>query len=147
MNPNFLDQKLYEEYESMFKGHEEAWDFIKLSNAYFELIDDLVDEPKELGRIERLTALAGLFYNHSYWLRHRTTLWIVERLIRCQYLDSVKWEHSDEQWKREHAKILSHPSVNIVFTVILIEFGQHVLDNFSARFRENAHRLHLGDKI
>lgn len=147
MNPHFIDQKLVEEYQQMFVGHEEAWDFIKLSNAYFEIVDDLIDEPKDIERIKRCTALAGLFYNHSYWIKHRTTLWIVERLIRCQYLDSVEWEKSEEQWKREHAKVLSHPSVNLVFTIILIEFGQDVLDNFSARFRENAHRLHLGDPI
>lgn len=147
MNPNFLNQELYLKYEAMFQGHEEAWDFLKLSNAYFDVVDDLIDEPKNIPRIERCTGLAGLFYNHSYWIKHRTTLWIIERMIRCQYLDSVKWMASDEQWKKEHGKVLSHPSVMLVFTVIFIEFGQSVLDEFSSEFRENAHKLHLGDKI
>jgi len=129
----------------MFVGHEEAFDFLKLSNAYFDVVDDLIDEPKDVELIKRCTALAGLFYNHTYWIKHRTTLWIVERLIRCQYLDSVKWEPSSEEWMKRDAKALSHSAVNLVFTVILIEFGQDVLDSFSAEFRENAHRLHIND--
>lgn len=146
-NPNFINTELYEQYQQMFVGHEEAWDFLKLSNAYFEIVDDLIDEPKNIDFIKRCTALSGLFYNHTYWVKHRTTLWIIERMIRCQYMDSVDWEQSDEEWKKQHAKVLSHPSVMLVFTVVLIEFGQDVLDNFSSKFRENAHRLHLGDKI
>lgn len=144
-NPNFINQELYNKYVNMFVGHEEAWDFLKLSNAYFEIVDDLIDEPKDDDRNKRLTALAGLFYNHSYWIKHRTTLWIVERLIRCQYLDSVTWEHSNEEWKKRDAKALSHASTNLVFAVVLIEFGQDVLDNFSSDFRANAHQLHLKD--
>ena len=147
MNPSFLNQELYLKYEAMFAEKQEAWDFLKLSNAYFEVVDDLIDEPKDVELIKRCTALAGLFYNHTYWIKHRTTLWIVERLIRCQYLDSVQWEKSEEEWKRRDAKVLSHASVNLVFTVVLIEFGQNVLDDFSSEFRENAHKLHLGDKI
>jgi hypothetical protein len=144
-NPAFISEELHDRYVHMFVGHEDAFDFLKLSNAYFEIVDDLIDEPKNLDKIKRCTALAGLFYNHTYWIKHRTTLWIVERLIRCQYLDSVKWEHSDEEWMKRDAKALSHSAVNLVFTVILIEFGQDVLDNFSAEFRENAHRLHIND--
>jgi len=145
MNSNFLDQELYKEYETLFKDKPEAWDFIKLSNYYFECVDDCVDEEKDIKRLRKLTAYAGMFYNHSYWLKYGQTLYPIERLIHCQYFDSVDWESSAEPWKKRDSKALSHPSVNLVFAVILIEFGQDKLDEFSSKFREHAHRLHLKD--
>jgi len=89
MNPNFINQALYKEYEQLFLERPEAWDFIKLSNAYFEIVDDVVDETFSKERIRKLTAYAGMFYNHSYWRKHCNTLYVVDRLIHCQYFDIV----------------------------------------------------------
>jgi hypothetical protein len=147
MNPKFLDQNLFAEYEAMFVGHEEAWDFLKISCEYYEHIDDLVDEEVTTVDVKETTSLAACTYNHPYWRKHGAMLYLVDRIIHCQYFDSAMWESSEEEWKRRDAKALSHAGINMVFAVILLEFGQDTLDKFSLKFREHAHLLHIKDTI
>lgn len=145
MNLKFIDQDLYREYEEMFKGHEEAWEYLKLSCEYYETVDDEMDEPFDEERKRKLTSLAACVYNTTYWRKYGQMLYLVDRIIHCQYFDSAMWERSDEPWKKRDSKALSHAAVNMVFAVILLEFGQDTLDKFSLKFREHAHKLHLKD--
>jgi len=148
MNPNFTDQALYEEYEAMFRPekYQEAWEFLKLSCEYYEMIDDDIDEEPNDERKRKIQALAGCVYNSPYWRKWGHMLYLVDRIIHCQYFDSVMWErHSNEDWKIRDGKALSHAAVNMVFAVIVLEFGQDVLDKFSLKFREHAHKNHLKD--
>lgn len=131
----------------MFLNNQEAWEFLKVSCEYYEMIDDDMDEDFNEERKRKIASLAACTYNSSYWRKHGAMLYLVDRIIHCQYFDSAIWEHSEEEWQRRDAKALSHAGVNMVFAVILLEFGQDVLDKFSLKFREHAHLLHLGDKI
>jgi hypothetical protein len=145
MNPNFIDQELYKEYKMMFEGHDEAWSFLYAACEFYEAVDDQVDEITTINTTKRLTSLAAIYYNHNYWKKYGQALFLVDRISHCQYFDSVIWEHSGEEWQKRDAKALSHAAVNMVFAVILIEFGQATLDAFSLKFREHAHKLHLKD--
>lgn len=147
MNLKFINQELYEEYRAMFQGHEDAWEYLKLSCEYYEMVDDEMDEEHDPERIRKLASLAACVYNTNYWRKHGAMLYLVDRIIHCQYFDSAIWEHADEDWKKKDAKALSHAAVNMVFAVILLEFGQDTLDKFSLKFREHAHLLHLQDKL
>lgn len=77
MNPKFLDQNLFAEYEAMFVGHEEAWDFLKVSCEYYEHIDDLVDETVTTVDVKETTSLAACSYNHPYWRKHGAMLYLL----------------------------------------------------------------------
>ena len=69
------------------------------------------------------------------------------QLSRCQYFDSVEWERAEEMWKRHIAKALSHPGIEIILAVCLIEYGEVEMKKISLPLREQAYELHKGDKV
>lgn len=146
-NPNFDDKELLADICTMFEGHNEASEFILLYGAYIEPIDDLVDEEKDVKNVRLVGELAARLFNCTYWKKWGNCLYLVERLIHNTYFDSVVWESADEEWKRRDAKCLSHAGYNMLFAVVLLEFGEDALKGLSLRFREHAHKRHLGDKI
>lgn len=144
-NKNFKDKDLLRELCELFHGHDEAIQFVHLYGEYCEVMDDLVDEEKSVETIERAGSLRMTISSHPYWLLHAGQLALVERLIHHQYFDMVVWESSDEEWKRRDARALNHCAYNMLFSVILLEFGDEALKKFSLRFREHAHERHLED--
>lgn len=146
-NDNFKDKELLEDLCELFTGKPDACQFIHLYGEYCELMDDLVDEPKDIQTIERAGRLRMDISAHPYWIKYHGQLAIVERLIHHQYFDMVEWEHSDEEWKRRDARALNHCAYNMLFAVILLEFGDETLKKFSLRFRNHAHERHLQDAI
>lgn len=146
-NKEFEDKALLIEITELFSEKPEACQFIKLYGEYIELIDDLVDEIVSPMMVEKQTRLGALISSHPYWDKNKAILYLVERLIHNAYFDSVKWEDAQEEWKRRDSKCLSHSGYNMLFAVILIEFGEDKLTELSLRFREHAHKKHLKDDI
>ena len=146
-NPNFTDKKLLTEIVELFAERTEAYEFLRLYGEYGEMIDDIVDEEKNLDTIEKAARLVNAVNNCSYWRKYQHSLMLVERLVHNTYFDSVKWEKSNSEWKRRDAKCLSHCGYNMLFAVILIEFGEETLSKFSLRFRTHAHLRHIHDPI
>lgn len=146
-NDNFTDKELLRELCELFNHKPDACQFLHLYGEYCELMDDLVDEEKNVGSIEKAGRIRMDISLHPYWLKHCQQLAIVERLIHHQYFDMVEWEQSDEEWQRRDARALNHCAYNMLFAVILIEFGDDALKRFSLRFRNHAHSRHLMDMI
>jgi len=146
-NDNFKDKNLLTELTELFKDRTEAYEFLVLYGEYGELVDDLVDEVVLPEMVEKTARLVHAVNNHTYWIKWKHVLHIVERLIHNTYFDSVKWESANEEWKRRDAKVLSHCGYNMLFAVILIEFGEETLAKYSLRFREHAHLKHINDPI
>lgn len=146
-NPSFKDKELLTDLCTLFEGKQEAIQFIHLYGEYCEIMDDLVDESKSVELIEKAGRLRMDISSHPYWLKWHGQLAIVERLIHHQYFDMVVWESAEEEWKRRDARALNHCAYNMLFSVILIEFGDETLKKFSLRFRNHAHERHLNDKI
>lgn len=144
-NPNFADKQLLRDIAELFFEKPEAISYLHLYGQHCEIVDDNVDEEKSVERIEEQARIASDIAAHPYWQKNYYALWCVERLIHNTYFDSVKWEKSEEEWKRRDAKALSHCGYNMLFAVILIEFGADTLKNISLRFREHAHLRHLND--
>ena len=143
-----ITQKEFEEgLNFLFKDNNEPREFLFLYAQYCELIDDLVDEEKNIDRIRQAFLVAGKVFNCNYWLKWRHCLFLVDRLAHNTYFDSVTWETSDEEWRRQHAKVYSHAAINMTLSVILIEFGDDKLKELSPRLRELCYDLHKGDKI
>lgn len=144
-NGNFTDKKLLSDLTELFQDKSEACEYLHLYGQYIELVDDLVDEEPQVDRVQEATKYAALIGNCSYWNKWKGYLYLVERLIHNTYFDSVIWEKSNTDWKRKDAKCLSHVGYNMLFAVILIEFGEDKLREYSIRFREHAHLKHLND--
>lgn len=146
-NDNFSDKELLQDLCVLFEGKQDAIHFLHLYGEYCELMDDLVDEEKNVGSIEKAGRIRMEISSHPYWLLRREQLKVVECLIHNQYFDMVEWEQSDEEWKRRDARALNHCAYLMLFSVILIEFGYDTLKKLSLRFRNHAHSRHLEDAI
>lgn len=145
-NDNFTDKKLLTDLTVMFHDRPEAMSFLELYGNYGEMIDDLVDQDKPVD-IQKVDSLRLQLTQHPYWQKWNHCLFLVERLIHNTYFDSTKWEKSNAEWKRRDARCLSHCGYNMLFAVIIIEFGMDKLNEFSLRFREHAHLRHLNDPM
>lgn len=146
-NPNFKDKELLTDLCKLFEGRDEAIQFVHMYGEYCEVMDDLVDENKNIDSIERAGRIRMDISSHPYWLLRGSQLSLVERLIHHQYFDMVVWETADEIWKRRDARALNHCAYNMLFAIILIEFGDETLKKFSLRFRNHAHERHINDVI
>lgn len=146
-NDNFKDKELLEEISFLFKDRPEASEYLYLYGQYCEVMDDLVDESVTPDMVDRAGLLRMQIDVCPYWVANRTLLWLTERIIHHTYFDAVQWERAKEEWKRRDARVLNHCAYNMLFTVILIEFGDETLRKISLRFREHAHKRHIDDKI
>jgi len=135
------------EVEQLLSTRPEALEFLTLYGEYCHVMDDLVDEAVTPEMVDKSGLLRMKISLCEYWKKHQRHLWVVERLIHHTYFDCVKWERSTEEWKRTHAKALSHCSYNMLFAVLLLEFGSEVLQKYSLRFREFSHLRHINDTI
>lgn len=138
---------MQERIKVIFKDNLLAFNFLCKYIEYIHLIDDCVDEEKDIKRIKKLTQLAFEVFNHEYWLKWRLSLVVVERLAHNVYYDSVLWENEKEEWKKRDAKVMNQRGYDILFAIILIEFGEDKLNEFSLQFREYSHLNQEHDKL
>lgn len=132
-------EHLQKNLQTLFTGRIAAFEFICLYLDYCHMVDDLVDEDKNIERINDTVSQASRVFNCSYWKQYGNSLLLVDRLIHNKYFDCVTWEHSEEQWKNEHARVLNHCGYDMLFAVILIEFGEGKLNELSLDYRNFAH--------
>lgn len=124
----------------------EAKRFVIAYGEYIEMIDDMVDEPKDISLIDRCTAMSQLIFSSEYWQRNSQQLSVVEQLIHTIYFNVVQWESAPEAWKRRDAKALSHVGYFMLFAVLLLETrDSSLVQRISLRFMEKAHKQHLHD--
>lgn len=135
------------EIEEMFAGRKDAWFFLTTYIQYIHCIDDNIDEEKCRDRILQHTKLAAVLFNSDYWKKYQGNLVLVERLIFNAYRDSVEWENSEVGWKIRDSKVLNQLGYNMIFAIILIEFGEDKLNEFSLKFREWSHLNQGHDKL
>lgn len=124
----------------LFKSKQDAWQFLLMYLEYVHIIDDCVDEEKSVDRIEQLTKFAAIVFNSVYWRKWGTQLYITERLTHNVYFDSVVWENAEEAWKIRDSKVMNQRGYDMLFAVILIEFGEEELKKWSLKFRDYSHR-------
>lgn len=125
---------------NILEGHKDARDFVFMYCQYVHAIDDCVDEERSTEQTARTIKLAALVFNSAYWNKWKQTLYVLERVIYCNYFDSVEWEKSNEAWKRRDAKVLNQSGYLMIFAVILIELGEDKLKEVSLRMREYMHK-------
>lgn len=132
--------------ESILAKNPEAYSFVSAYSEYVHLVDDLIDEPKDIEYVDKLTFISGQIFSSNYWLKNCDRLLLIEQLIHIIYFNSVQWEKSNEHWKQRDAKVLSHCGYYMLFAVLLLETKDSLLvQEISLEFMEKCHLEHLGD--
>jgi hypothetical protein len=128
--------------------NEEAYNFIVTYGEYTELVDDAVDEPKNIEVLEKLTNYASKVFSCNYWHKNGQQLFLVEQVIHLVYFNVVKWETAKEEWKRRDAKALSHCGYYMLFAVLLLETrNMNLVQELALDFMERNHLIHLQDNL
>jgi len=142
----FKYQELFKKFDEVLGKKPEALRFVIAYGRYIEVVDDLVDEPKNLTFIRNATEQAALLFTSNYWLANGRELILVERVIHMVYFASVKWETATELWKQRDAKVLSHAGYFMLFAILLLESGdQERCQEMLLEFMEKVHAEHYGD--
>lgn len=135
-----------EEVKRILEKNQEAKLFIGAYTEYVHAIDDLVDEDKNVTKIDRTTDLASRIFNSNYWIKNRDQLYLIEQLIHVFYFVSVEWETSEELWKQRDARVISHMGYAMFLAVLLLETRDTlIVQGIAAKFMEASHLKHLGD--
>lgn len=133
--------------EGLLKHNQDALFFVCGYSEYAHLVDDLVDEPFNLERLQKTAAYANVLFSCPYWKMHGEKLRLLELTINLTYFDSAKWEKSNSDYLKREAKSLSHCGYNMLFAVLIIECGFDKTAEISAEFRESCHNLHKDDPL
>lgn len=142
-----IDEQIEAAIQKLFDERPIASEFVKYFSDYCSLIDDQVDEDKSVNRTQEIATAASRMFNCAYWKQYGPNLVLIERVISIIYFDSVKWEKSTEQWKRQFAKVNSHCAAYMLYAVILIEYGEEKLKEVSLSFMEQAYNRHKEDVV
>lgn len=130
----------------LYEKSPESAMFITMYSEYVHVVDDLVDEPKCVELVDKVTTLATQLFSSNYWTRNSQQLVLVEQLIHVFYFASVEWETSNEPWKRRDAKAMSHIGYSMLFAVMLLETKNlELVKKMAIQFMESCHLNHLND--
>ncbi len=138
--------ELVKKIHEMLQHNPQAVDHVVAYGQLMELGDDLVDEPKNIELIQEFTSLSSRVFSSDYWHQNKQVFLMIELLNNLTFFDTVKWEKSEEEWKRQDARCLNHCGYNMLFAVLIIECGFEATKKVSLEFRESAHRGQLDDK-
>lgn len=133
------------------QGNKEALDWIQLGRMYVHEIDDLIDEENtKLARAEqvcKIGALALCLYTHPFFLKNMAVLRSAMMLNTNNYLDSVQWENSEMEWRKQFSDWARHGWIDIVLVVAEICGGYTNMRNESMELRTMSYLAHHdGDK-
>jgi hypothetical protein len=137
---------LWEKIFDLLKNNPDAIAFLRVYSERGELIDDIVDEEKDIDKINQASYLSSLMFSSNYWIQNCDQLMLIEGIVNCLYFASTKWETAEEAWKRRDAKVISHCGYYMMFAVLLLETKNVVLvRELALEFMERCHLQHLND--
>lgn len=99
------------EIEKHLAPHIGAVEFLKAFSNLCHMVDDLIDRDNPAIRDYRLLALdtyclAAEVYSCDFYAKHRLWLFPVVMNVHRVYSDSVVWEKSEIEWRRQYADAL-----------------------------------------
>lgn len=124
-------------------GNEPAAEFLRLWRAYVHGIDDIIDgEIKAPEGILRVFMQAAFVYSHPFYLQNMVAL--RQLVVNCTnaYADSVLWEKSDVEWKRQFADHYRHFAAEMVLAIAGICGGYDHMREASKWLREICWKEH-----
>jgi len=103
-------------------GDREAMDFIANHwMPYAGEVDDIIDghitTPEQ---ILNVFARAAYLYTHPFFVKHAAVLRTLILLCTNTFADTVAWEKSPDDWKRQWADHHRHTGMDVVLAVAMI---------------------------
>lgn len=143
MTPNEMRQH---DFKRICLGQPEAMDFVVRWTAYVHAIDDIEDE--ETTPEFRLAAfiMALELYTSPFFVRHAAALKQVALNCTSLYADSVAWEKSEDQFKKDFANFARHGGTEMVLAVASIVGGYAHMRRVSLEIREQQYCASHGEK-
>jgi len=127
-------------------GNQEAETFLALWGAYVHAIDDIVDgDTTSKESIIRAFAQAAVLYSSPFYRQHCDRLQLIVLLVTSTYADSVHWEGSKEEWKRQYSDVMRHAGAEMLRATLLICGGYDHLRQFSAELHAANYYQHHDD--
>lgn len=136
-----------QETEWLTKGDKEAAAFIRSWRAYVHGIDDIIDgDIKEPEQILRVFMQAAFLYAEPFYLKNLPRLY--QLVINCTnaYADSVNWEKSEVEWKRNFSDHYRHFGAEMVLAIAEICGGYDHMRQVSVYLREICWNEHHNEK-
>lgn len=145
-----VNEKLMQQICELLAPYPEAIMFVVEYRNYIHMIDDIIDfeirpSPE---MILKAFAKASEVFSTPFWLKYGNLLCMVERMINNTYADSVEWENTEApMWKASDAGVLRHAGIDMFFAVVDLMCGRDKLREISAKFREQAHLMHMDENL
>jgi len=133
--------KLGQHYFDAAGGNHNAVVFITAFHAYCHAIDDLVDGDVPFTPEAFLDVMmqANSLYSTPFYIENWFRLQPVIAQITSTYADSVAWEKSDEEWKRQTSDVLRLCGNDMIIQVAWIIGGYKHMRAISLKMREFAY--------
>lgn len=109
-------------FERITLGNKEAQDFLRCYGAYIHLVDDCIDEKLEPEIKLEAFVCARDVYTHPFLLKN-PSLKMVDVCCTNAFADSVAWEKSDVEWKRQWSDHYRHFGSEMALAVAYIVAG------------------------
>ena len=140
-------QLLFNEISEIFSNFPDARDYVIKHNNYVHFIDDIIDGDvtNNPDNILKLMHMACDLHSMPFHRQYGHVLFMLDTVINNSYADSVKWEKSEEDWKKKASDVIRHEALNTFFAVVFIIAGYDKMRKISSRMREFTHFRHLND--
>lgn len=109
--------------ERITLGNKEAHDFLQQYGAFINIIDDVVDEKTDVETRLETMVLAREVYTHPFFLKHFAALKQIDVNTTNAYADSVAFERSDVEWKKQWSDHYRHFGSEMALAVAYIVAG------------------------
>jgi len=127
-------------------GNAEAAHWLRQWQGYVHCIDDQVDgDVDPANRAEHLLETlicASELYTHPFFVKHAAKLQLLVAVVTNAYADSVAFERSPEQWKRDWADHYRHVSAEVALAVAYLCGGWQHMRKMSTELRSICHWQH-----
>lgn len=144
MSDEFKDKGLEEFCAALCLNNSEAMAFCEMWFIFCHACDDLIDNMED-GRpttppenILSTFALAAVLYNSPFYVQHRNMLFPMVLSVTNAYADSVAWERSPIQRRRNIADVLRCCGNEMLFIVAMIIGGWKHARKVSPIIRERS---------
>lgn len=143
MNFEQLEAQLKQSIDEVLRDFPDAKNFLLAYCEYTHSIDDIIDDKITSSDVilKTFNQSANIF-NCNFWRQNASQLFLIEKLINLDYGLSVKWEKSDEAWKRNQADVLRNAGNMMTFAVILLIAGYDKAKELIPLIREHSYYRH-----
>ena len=118
--PEVSEQLLALVHKHLANRPDALW-FLRTYSDYCHAIDDIIDVPAlraDNEFIGRVLDMALELFSSDFYAARRAKLYAIVKNVQNTYMDSVRWESSDENWQRTVSDVLRCCAHDMTATVV-----------------------------